>query len=504
MSNAWKVLCASLLLVAALVALLVWRPGSAPDDTSGAPLVLYCAAGVKPPVEAIAREYGKAYGVEVQLQYGGSGTLLANIQVARAGDLYVAADAGYAEAARRKDLVAEIIPMAWQRPVIAVAKGNPRKILTTQDLLRDDVRVALGSPDAAAVGKLTRDIFQRSGEWDKLERHVKEKGVFKPTVPEVANDVKLHTVDAGIVWDSTVSQYPELEAVRVPAFENEKSHIAICVLTSCRQPSRALRFARYMTARDRRLLTFKGLGYDVVEGDAWAEHPEIVLFSGGVNRVAIEQTVKAFELREGVTVITNYKGCGLLVGEMKTGKHPDAYFACDTSYMKEVEPLFLDTSTISETDMVLLTEKGNPKNLRTLGDLTRPGVKVAVANPSYSALGGLTRRLLDEAGLYEAVKANITYGDSPTADYLTVRVKTGREDVAIVYRANTVNLKGELEVIPIEHAAAKAIQPIAVGKESKHRQLMGRLVDAIKSAESRKRFETSGFRWLAGEPPSHE
>ena len=37
--------------------------------------------------------------------------------------------------------------------------------------------------------------------------------MFKPTVNEVANDVKIKTVHAGIVWDATVRQYPELETV---------------------------------------------------------------------------------------------------------------------------------------------------------------------------------------------------------------------------------------------------------------------------------------------------
>ena len=40
-----------------------------------------------------------------------------------------------------------------------------------------------------------------------------------------------------------------------------------------------------------------------------------------------------------------------------------------------------------------------------------------------------------------------------------------------------------------------AVQPVAVGKESKHRQLTARLVDRLRSAESKERFEAFGFRW---------
>jgi hypothetical protein len=34
-----------------------------------------------------------------------------------------------------------------------------------------------------------------------------------------------------------------------------------------------------------------------------------------------------------------------------------------------------------------------------------------------------------------------------------------------------------------------------VGRESRHRQLTGRLLDRLRSAESKERFEAFGFRW---------
>ena len=42
-----------------------------------------------------------------------------------------------------------------------------------------------------------------------------------------------------------------------------------------------------------------------------------------------------------------------------------------------------------------------------------------------------------------------------------------------------------------------AVQPIAVGKESRQKHITNRLLQAIRSSESRDRFEASGFRWGA-------
>src|SRR5215203_6107104 len=96
----------SVALLAGLVGLLVWGPEKwfTRQEQAAEPLVVYCAAGIRVPVEAVAREYEAAYGVPVQLQYGGSQTLLAGIEVSRRGDLYVPADDSYLQAARDKGL----------------------------------------------------------------------------------------------------------------------------------------------------------------------------------------------------------------------------------------------------------------------------------------------------------------------------------------------------------------------------------------------------------------
>jgi molybdenum ABC transporter molybdate-binding protein len=265
-STAQKLFAFSVFAAGLLVVLLVLRPREPGRAAGQPPLIVYCAAGLKPPVERVAAEYERAYGVRVQLQYGGSGTLLSNLRVAGVGDLFLAADASYVETARSNRLVAEVLPLAHLTPVIAVRKGNPRHVRGLADLLRPEVAVALANPDAAAVGRVCRQLLQNSGQWADLEKRAK---VFKPTVTDIANDIKLGTADAGIVWDATVAQYPELEAVRVEALASGGQLVAVGVLSFSRQPAAALRFARYLGARDKGLLELARAGYQIVEGERW-------------------------------------------------------------------------------------------------------------------------------------------------------------------------------------------------------------------------------------------
>ena len=245
MNRVRVILLLSVLIAAILILLMPTGHGPESAGRARKPLIVYCAAGIKPPVEAVARSYEQVYGVSIQLQYGGSGTLLSNLRVSNKGDLFLAADESYLVMAQTNQLLEETIPLSKMVPVIAVRKGNPNRIESLADLLRSEV--ALANPDAAAIGKITRELLRKSGDWEALERRVR---VFKPTVNDVANDVKLGTVDAGIVWDATVSQYPELEMVAIPELASGAQKISIGVLRSSEQPTAALHFVSSISPND--------------------------------------------------------------------------------------------------------------------------------------------------------------------------------------------------------------------------------------------------------------
>jgi len=275
----WVLLTGAVAVLAAAAALLLMN---SPADTTPQPeLMVYCAAGIRVPIEQIAAEYEATYGVRIDLQFGGSNTLLSQLRVDELTpvDLYISADAFYAERAREFGLTHDLRPLALQRPVIAVPAGNPRGIRSIDDLLKPDTRVALGNPDQAAIGKATRKRLQtvtrNDGDlWTELEQHVTAHGVFKPTVNDVANDVVVGTVDAGIVWDATIAMpdyRTKLHAVTVPEFDGEKDQVTACVLNSSQQTVAARDFARYLTAPDRGQKAFREFGLEPVPGEAWFE-----------------------------------------------------------------------------------------------------------------------------------------------------------------------------------------------------------------------------------------
>lgn len=469
------------------------RPAGYENAPSSEPLVVFCAASNQPVFEAIRRDYEQAYGVPLQVQYGPSQTLLAGAEVSKSGDLYLPADDSYLDVARGKKLAAEVFPLATMRAVVAVAKGNPKNITKWDDLLRPDVRVAQASPDAAAIGKLTRNVLKESNLWDALD---KRTAVYTTTVTEAANNAKVGGVDAAIVFDAVLKDYDTLDAVTLPELDGVQAHIAATVLTTSRQPQRALHFARYLAARDKGLARYREFGFTPEEGDAWSDAPEVTLYAGSMLRPAIEQTITAFEEREGVRVLRVYNGCGILVAQMKAGTVPDAYFACDVEFMKQVQDLFPGSNDISQNELVILVKKGNPLGIGSLVDLGKGKMRVGIGHEKQCAMGWLTQRTFREGGVQDAVMKNVVV-QTPTGDMLVNQMRSGSLDAAVAYLSNAAGSVEFLDAIRIQGLPCSvATQPFGTAKDSKNKRTMERLLAAIRADSSQERFGQEGFRWV--------
>lgn len=471
---------------------------SSTDASAGPPpraLIMQVAAALRTPLEAIAADYTKETGVKVEIRLGPSQTLLANIELSRQGDIYIPADDSYIELAKTKNLTAEVIPTAEQWVRVAVQKGNPKGIRTLDDLLRPDVRLVQANPDSAAIGKVVRAELQRLSLWDPL---AKKTAAFKPAVTEVANDVKINAADASFAWDTMAVNYPDLEFLAIAPLDALSAKVSVAVLSTAPDATAAIKFARYLTASDRGLLHFGKAGFKVVPGDKWAAVPEIEVLAGSMLRPAVEQTISAFEKREGVRITRVYNGCGILVAQMKTGQHPDAYIACDMAFMKQVSSLFGPSITLSRNSLVIAVQKGNPHGIKSMRDLGKKGLRVGVGHEQQCALGAVTKETFITGGVYERIASNIVV-QVPAGDMLINQMRTGSLDASVVYVSNMKLANGELDSVPITGFDCSIVeQPMAVGRESKHPHLTGRLVTRLLAAESENTFRDWGFEWVGG------
>jgi ABC-type molybdate transport system substrate-binding protein len=179
---------------------------------------------------------------------------------------------------------------------------------------------------------------------------------------------------------------------------------------------------------------------------------------------------------------------------MRAGERPDAYFACDRSFMSTVADLYQAPTTLADDPLVLLVQKGNPQRILTLNDLTRPGLRVGLPDHEKSAMGNIAWKLLQTLGLYDRLGQNLKV-ESPTGDLLVNQLRTGSLDAIIACRSHYATARDCLDAVAIDHPLARLEQTIAVGRASRFPRLAGRLLEALMRPASRQRFEAAGFGW---------
>jgi molybdate transport system substrate-binding protein len=229
----------------------------------------------------------------------------------------------------------------------------------------------------------------------------------------------------------------------------------------------------------------------------WELRPEITFFCGAVNRRAVDDVVKAFENREGVVINTIYNGCGILTAQMRTIRQdqkgagfPDVYMACDRYYLENVKDWFQEDVDISDTDIVIAVPKGNPKGIKNLSDLARPGMRVSVGQPEQCTIGALTRQMLSKMNVHDAVMNNVVMQTASSA-MLIPTVTTKSVDATLAYNTDTLAESDKVDAVRIDSAYAKAIQPFSIARSSEYKYLGRRLMKQV--IEAKESFTSAGF-----------
>jgi len=116
-----------------------------------------------------------------------------------------------------------------------------------------------------------------------------------------------------------------------------------------------------------------------------------------------------------------------------------------------------------------------------------------LGQPDQCTIGVLSRRLLQEKGVYERLMSERKIPLKASSAQLVPDILSGASDATLAYRTDTRAAASQLEVIPIDSNLSKAIQPYAIARSSDHKYLGRRLYDAI--SKSRDSFESAGFHF---------
>jgi molybdate transport system substrate-binding protein len=161
---------------------------------------------------------------------------------------------------------------------------------------------------------------------------------------------------------------------------------------------------------------------------------ELMVFSGAANMPPLMQAARLYEKRYGVKVRLTFGGSGVVLSQMKLARKGDVYVPGSDDFMeKALKEGVVDPKSVRVVCWlvpVINVPKGNPKGIKSLQDLARPNLRVAIAAPGSVCLGDVAMEILQKAGLWEKVKPNIVVQAKDCAD-LAAQLKLGTVDAII-------------------------------------------------------------------------
>lgn len=236
------------------------RPGW-PGSAGELSIEVFAGSASKPATEEAARRFERQTAARVVLHFGGSGSLLSQMALARRGDVYLPGSSDFMERAKREGLVdpATEVRVAYLIPAIGVARGNPKDIRRIEDLGRPGLRVGMARPETVCLGLYGVEVLDGAGLSDSVRPNVVN---YAESCERTAQMLALGLVDAVLGWGVFERWDPEhIETValapqRVPRI----GYIPAALSVFSRQPALARAFLLFLSGPEGRAV-FDRHGY---------------------------------------------------------------------------------------------------------------------------------------------------------------------------------------------------------------------------------------------------
>lgn len=243
----------------------------------------------------------------------------------------------------------------------------------------------------------------------------------------------------------------------------------------------------------------------------------LMVFAGAASRPPTEEAAKAFEVKTGVKVDLMFGGSGYVLSQMILGKKGDIYFPGSSDYMeiaKKKEVVFPETEKIIVYLVPAINvQKGNPKNVKTLKDLARPGLKVAIANPEGVCVGAYAIEIIESiftAEEKERFRKNlINYTESCEKTATAISLKAA--DAVMGWRVFEHWDAERIETVPLKPSEIIRIGyiPVAISTFTSKRPLAQKFIDFLLSEDGRSIFRKHHYfmspdeaiAWIGHEKP---
>ncbi|MFQ5888200.1 MAG: molybdate ABC transporter substrate-binding protein, partial [Candidatus Hydrothermarchaeales archaeon] len=446
-----------------------------------------------------AEIYERDTGTKVNVYFQGSGVLLNAMEYYKRGDVYIATSPDFmAKAEMEKAVYSDTIrPISFMNPSIIVPLGNPKGITKLEDLAKPGIKIGICEPENCATGAYVRRLLSANNLISSTEANLFYVGT---SYREAIDRLYDGEVDAVIGWQVFDLDPRKVEFVGLNAGNTPQMGFVIAGVSSyTNNRGAAQKFLNVLISPELRD-TYSRWGFVTMDSPIEpVETKEITAFVGSVSKPVMQEAGEAFERKTGIKVNLHFGGSGTMLSNMKMSKTGDLYIPASPDYMSKAR---YDGVVYSDTEKTLAylvpaigVQKGNPKNIKSLEDLTKKGVSVGICDPENCVIGEYAVEIFEKNNIISKVKPNIVT-HAPSASKTAALIPFGKVDAIVIWR-NPENM----DIVLIDPVKIPKIAYVsgAVSTFTKDKKASGEFLDFLASEEGQEIFAKWGYLSTGGE-----
>ena len=230
---------------------------------------------------------------------------------------------------------------------------------------------------------------------------------------------------------------------------------------------------------------------------AQSSSDRILIYAGAASKPATEEIVKDFKEKTGIVADVIFGGSGFVLSQMKLSKKGDLYFPGSSDFMelaKKEDLVFPESEKIVVYLVSAINvQKGNPKGIHSLRDLTKDRIRVAIANPEMVCVGTYAVEIIEknltpsEKEKFKKNLVNYTESCEKTASVISLKAV----DAVIGWRVFQYWDPERIESILLKPEAISRIGyiPIAISRFTEDKIAAQKFIDFLSSSHGKTTFQ---------------
>ena len=232
-----------------------------------------------------------------------------------------------------------------------------------------------------------------------------------------------------------------------------------------------------------------------------ASSKSLLVFAGAASKPPTEEAARLFKEKKGVPVLVTFGGSGFVLSQMKLARRGDIYFPGSSDFMEKAKK---EKLVYPETEKVITylipainVQKGNPRNIRSLRDLLKPGIRLGIADPETVCVGTYAVEVVEknldpeERERFRKNLATTVESCEKTANIVSLKTV----DAVIGWRVFQHWDPGRIETVLLHPEEIPRIGtiPAAVSVFTNDRTLAGDFIQFLASPEGQDLFRKHGY-----------